>query len=59
MSFWLKEVGNVILIDIVIAFLIVGTFVWWGRNQLPQGIGGRHYYVEKNDDGGAYEYGIR
>ena len=56
MSFWLKEVGNVILIDIVIAFLIVGTFVWWGRNQLPQGIGGRHYYVEKNDDGGAYEY---
>lgn len=56
MSFWLKEVGNVILIDIVIAFLIVGTFAWWGRNQLPQGIGGRHYYVEKNDDGGAYEY---
>ncbi len=56
MSFWLKEVGNVILIDIVIAFLIAGTFAWWGRNQLPQGIGGRHYYVEKNDDGGAYEY---
>ena len=56
MSFWLKEVGNVILIDIVIAFLIVGTFAWWGRNQLPQGVGGRHYYVEKNDDGGAYEY---
>ena len=56
MSFWLKEVGNVILIDIVIAFLIVGTFAWWGRTQLPQGIGGRHYYVEKNDDGGAYEY---
>lgn len=56
MSFWFKEVGNVILIDIVIAFLIVGTFAWWGRNQLPQGVGGRHYYVEKNDDGGAYEY---
>lgn len=56
MSFWLKEVGNVILIDIVIAFLIVGTFAWWGRNQLPQGVGGRHYYVGKNDDGGAYEY---
>lgn len=56
MSFWLKEVGNVILIDIVIAFLIVGTFAWWGRNQLPQGVGGRYYYVEKNDDGGAYEY---
>ena len=43
MSFWLKEVGNVILIDIVIAFLIVGTFAWWGRNQLPQSVGGRHY----------------
>lgn len=26
MSFWLKEVGNVILIDIVIAFLIVGAY---------------------------------
>ena len=56
MSFWLKEVGNVILIDIVIAFLIVGTFAWWGRKQLPQDVGGMKYYVEKNDDGGAYEY---
>lgn len=36
MSFWLKEVGNVILIDIIIAFLIVGAFAWWGRKQLPQ-----------------------
>ena len=39
MSFWLKEVGNVILIDIVIAFLIVGAFAWWGREQLPQDVG--------------------
>ena len=56
MSFWFKEVGNVILIDIVIAFLIVGTFAWWGRKQLPQDVGGMKYYVEKNEDGGVYEY---
>ena len=56
MSFWLKELGNVILIDIVIAFLIVSAFVVWGRKQLPQGVGGMRYYVEKNEDGGAYEY---
>ena len=30
-SFWLKEVGNVILIDIVSAILVVGAFGWWGR----------------------------
>jgi hypothetical protein len=56
MSFWLKELGNVILIDIVIAFLIVSVFAVWGRKQLPQGVGGMRYYVEKNEDGGAYEY---
>ena len=56
MSFWLKELGNVILIDIVIAFLIVSAFAVWGRKQLPQGVGGMRYYVEKNEDGGAYEY---
>lgn len=56
MSFWLKEVGNVILIDIVIAFLIVGAFAWWGREQLPQDVGGMKYYVDKNEDGGGYEY---
>lgn len=58
MSFWLKEVGNVILIDIVIALLAVGAFGWWGRKQMPQNVGGVRYYVEKNDDGGAYEYVI-
>lgn len=58
MSFWLKEVGNVILIDIVIALLVVGAFGWWGRKQMPQNVGGVRYYVEKNDDGGAYEYVI-
>lgn len=57
-SFWLKEVGNVILIDIVIALLVVGAFGWWGRKQMPQNVGGVRYYVEKNDDGGAYEYVI-
>ena len=27
-----------------------------GKKQLPQGVGGMRYYVEKNEDGGAYEY---
>lgn len=39
MSFWLKELGNVILIDIVIAFLIVSAFAVWGKKAASTGRG--------------------
>ena len=47
MSFWLKELGNVILIDIVIAFLIVSAFAVWGRKQLPHIIDLSKVYEKK------------
>ena len=56
MSFWLKELGNVILIDIVIALLAVGAFAGWGRSRLPENVKPYRYAIEKNEDGGAVEY---
>ena len=34
-SFWLKEVGNVIGINIIIALLIMGTWMYWCTTKLP------------------------
>ena len=35
-SFWLKEVGNVIGINIIIAFLIMGTWMYWCTTKLRE-----------------------
>lgn len=57
-SFWLKELGNVIGINIIIAFLIMGTWMYWCTSQLPNGISGEHYYFNINKQKQTLEYMI-
>lgn len=56
--FWLKQLGNVLGINIVIAILVFGTFFFWCSKQLPETVEPVHYSIEKNNDGGEYEYVI-
>lgn len=57
-SFWLKEVGNVIGINIIIAFLIMGTWMYWCTTKLPDQVTGEHYYFNVNQEKHTLEYVI-
>ena len=57
-SFWLKEVGNVIGINIIIALLIMGTWMYWCTTKLPDQVTGEHYYFNVNQEKHTLEYVI-
>lgn len=57
-SFWLKEVGNVIGINIIIALLIMGTWMYWCTTKLPDQVTGAHYYFNVNQEKHTLEYVI-
>lgn len=55
-SFWMQELGNVIFIDIIIAFLIMGTYMYRGYHNLPEGVTGEHFYFGYNEEQKTCEY---
>lgn len=55
-SFWIQELGNVIFIDIIIAFLVMGTYMYWGYQNLPDGVDGEHFYFSYNEEQKTCEY---
>ena len=55
-SFWMQELGNVIFIDIIIAFLVMGTYMYWGYQNLPDGVDGEHFYFGYNEEQKTCEY---
>lgn len=55
-SFWMQELGNVIFIDIIIAFLVMGTYMYWGYQNLPDGVDGEHFYFSYNEEQKTCEY---
>ena len=55
-SFWMQELGNVIFIDIIIAFLVMGTYMYWGYQNLPNGVDGEHFYFSYNEEQKTCEY---
>lgn len=55
-SFWMQELGNVIFIDIIIAFLIMGTYMYRGYHNLPEGVKGEHFYFGYNEEQKTCEY---
>lgn len=55
-SFWMQELGNVIFIDIIIAFLVMGTYMYRGYHNLPNGVDGEHFYFGYNEEQKTCEY---
>lgn len=55
-SFWMQELGNVIFIDIIIAFLVMGTYMYRGYQNLPDGVDGEHFYFSYNEEQKTCEY---
>lgn len=52
----MQELGNVIFIDIIIAFLVMGTYMYRGYHNLPNGVDGEHFYFGYNEEQKTCEY---